>query len=41
MPQGKRLYAGRKKQNGNLNRVPLGNNFFREKGNNFSWEERD
>jgi hypothetical protein len=34
-PKKKKLFAGRKKQNGSPNHVPLGNNFLREKGNNF------
>jgi hypothetical protein len=40
-PRKKRLSVRRKKQNGSPNHVPLGNNFLREKVNNFPWEERD
>jgi hypothetical protein len=40
-PRKRRLFARRKKQNGIPNHVPIGNNFLREKGNNFPWEERD
>jgi hypothetical protein len=34
-PKKKRLFVGKKKQNGSPDHVPLGNNFLREKGNNF------
>jgi len=40
-PKEKKKSAKKKKQNGSPNHVPLRNNFLKEKGNNFPWEERD